>query len=382
MERYRVAGRKDLVTQIEQAVEASGSRLIERPDPNTAPFTLKAVGPDGRTLDLVCYAFTANKYRQQRRPADEHRFQIKYGSAFDRYHNLYLDPKGGRITLMMGVHLELGVFIGVDPRVHNPTWFSSSIEFKERELDATKSKGWHGWERDRSMVRRKRVMPFEDLRTETVIGFAPQHFLKYAEFESVAGGMDPAERLSLSDRIEGQIASGQLAHPHHVLETDFGLTAQEILEVIGSRFRLKAAVRGSVAEHHLGRYLKNVPGVRDVRHVDEDGRPDFEISYKMRTFRIECKNVAARAAKGGPRVDFQKTRASKSNPCSRYYQVSQFEVLAACLQPLTARWEFMFSPTSSLPPHPRCEGRLSDRVIVGGPTWMGALPRVLDQLRG
>jgi hypothetical protein len=380
VERYRVVGRQAVVALIEQAVEASGGRVIERPDPSSAPFLLKAAGPDGRILDLVCYAFTANKYRQLGRPADEHRFQVKYGSEFDRYHHLYLDPKGTRITLMFGVHLELGLFVGVDPRIHTPTWFSSSVEMKEADLDDAKAKGWHGWQRDRSSARRKRIMPEEDLRSEAVIGFRPKHFLKYAEMESVAIGLDPGERLLLSDRIEAQVRAGQLVNPLHTLEAQLGLSAREILDVIGAHFRLKAAVRGSVAEHHLGRYLQHIPGISGVRHVDEDGRPDFEVNYKKRSVRIECKNILGRPAKDGPRVDFQKTRASKNNPCSRYYEPSQFEVLAACLHPLTQQWEFRFSGTSTLKPHPRCPGRLSDRVVVGGPTWMDDLPNLLDSL--
>ena len=368
------------MAQIEQAIEASGGRVLERPDPTTAPFVLKATGADGRSLDLVCYAFTANKYRQAGRPSNEHRFQVKYGSEFHRYHNLYLDPKGVRTTLMFGVHLELGLFVGIDPRMHTPTWFSSSVEMKEGDLEEARSKGWHGWQRDRSSVRRKSVMPIEDLRTEVVIGFRPEHFLRYVDLENVASGLDPGERLLLSDGIGARLADGKLVDPRHVLEAQLGLSAREILDVIGARFRLKADVRGSVAEHHLGRYLQDVPGVTGVRHIDEDGRPDFEISYKNHAVRIECKNVLGRPAKDGPRVDFQKTRASKANPCSRYYQPTQFDVLAACLHPITERWDFMFSGTSTLKPHLRCPGRLSERVVVAGPTWMNNLPRLLDAL--
>ena len=348
-----------------------------------APFLFKVATANGRILDLVCYGFTSNKYRQEGRPADEHRFQIKYGSEFDRYHDLYLDPTGVRITLMLGVHEEMGVLVGVDPRMHNPTWFSSSVEMKEADLEDAKTKGWHGWQRERASGRRKKIMPIEDLRTEVVIGFRPEHFLRYVEMESLASGLDPGERLLLSDRIENQIASGGTPIDlRHTLEAQLGLSASEILDVIGARFRLKAAVRGSVAEHHLGRYLKRVRGVSEVRHVDEDGQPDFAISYKKRPVRIECKNVLARQAKDGPRVDFQKTRASKDNPCSRYYQSSQFEVLAACLHPITERWEFRFSGTSTLAPHRKCSGRLSDRVVVTGPTWMDNLPKLLDTLWG
>ncbi len=379
MERYSVIRREPVVTQIEAAIEASGGRVIERPDPKLAPFMLKVAFPDGRVVELICYAFTANKYRQDGRPADEHRFQIKYGSDFDRYHRIYLAPERTRITLMFSVHLELGLFIAVDPRMHTPTWFSSSVEMKEADLEQARIAGWHGWERERSKARRKKDMPQENLSTEVLIGFRPEHFLKYVDLEAHAGLLDPGERLLLSDRIERAFAEGRSARPQHILEAQLELSASEILDLIHSRFRLHAAVRGGVAELHLGRHLQHVKGVSDVRSIDEDGRPDFQISYRRQPVRIECKNVLARPSLAGPVVDFQKTRASKSNPCSRYYEGSQFEVLAACLHPITERWEFKFSLTSTLEPHRTCPGRLSARVIVAGPGWEADLPMLLDR---
>src|SRR5204862_4587430 len=104
---------------------------------------------DGEALDLVLYAFTANKYGQGGRPSDEHRFQIKYGSDFKRPHPVHIDHTAAQITLMLGVHDTKDVLIAVDPAAHNPTWFSSSIEFKSPELDQALEKGWHCWERER-----------------------------------------------------------------------------------------------------------------------------------------------------------------------------------------------------------------------------------------
>ncbi|MGH9384339.1 MAG: hypothetical protein ACRD2N_08660, partial [Vicinamibacterales bacterium] len=129
MERYRVVRRGAIVERIQDALKRSGANVLQSADPRTAPFEFVIRTPTGETLDLVCYAFTANEYRQGGRPPDEHRFQIKYGSDFDRYHNIFIDPEGHKVTLMFGVHVERGLFIAVDPRMHTPTWFSSSVEF-------------------------------------------------------------------------------------------------------------------------------------------------------------------------------------------------------------------------------------------------------------
>jgi hypothetical protein len=381
MERYRVR-RDAIVAQIAAALKESGAEVLESADPRSAPFEFVIQTPAGDRHELVCYAFTANEYGQGGRPANEHRFQIKYGSDFDRYHDIFIDPDGRKVTLMFGVHLERGVFVAVDPRMHSPTWFSSSVEFKTGHLEAARSNRWHGWQRERSNARRKQPRPEENVQTETVIGLTSNQFLRYIEFERVASGLDCGERLLLSDRIEKAITEGAVLPPNqvrHTLERQFDLPASVILDVISGAFRLQAAVRGGVAEHHLARYLHGVPGVNDVRHIREDGQPDFEIEYRRQHFLIECKNVLARTQKGLPKVDFQKTRASKKDPCSRYYRPTQFHVLAACLHPITQAWNFQFTATRTLEPHSVCKGRLASNVLVQ-PSWPSDLRDVLEQL--
>ena len=83
-------------------------------------------------------------------------------------------------------------------------------------------------------------------------------------------------------------------------------------------------------------------------------------------------------ARDGPRVDFQKTRASKTDPCTRYYEQGAFDVLAACLHPVTESWEFQYCCTSKLDPHPTCSNRLSQKVIVAGDIWCGDVRELLD----
>ncbi len=149
---------------------------------------------------------------------------------------------------------------------------------------------------------------------------------------------------------------------------------------IDGAFRLRAAVFGAVAEHHLGEHLKTIPTLSRVTAIDEDGKPDFELVYKDRLFRIECKNVLRNRSPQGPRVDFQKTRASKNDPCSRYYKASQFEVLAACLHPISEAWDFRFVATGDLDPHASCPGRLSQKVVVAGDRWTTDVEDVLNEL--
>lgn len=363
---------------IAEHLEAAGATILTAPSPGVAPLAFEIMTPYGDRLSLLCYAFSANKYSQKGRPKDEHRLQVKYGSNFHRYHRIYISPRPNHVTLMFGIHFESGIMVAVDPKMHEITWFSKSIEFKDHHIERILSSGWHGWEREQVHGgRRKTILPDMSLKDEVLLGLTPDRLLEYIDLERLATGADPGERLLLIDAIaSGRAIDGAYPHP---LEVELGMKAREILNMINSARRLKVAVRGASAEAHLEEYVRQLPDVTSVAAIDEDGRPDLAVCYKNREpVYIECKNVLRRLQNGRIKVDFQKTRASKSDPCSRYYRPSQFQILGACLHPVTESWEFRFCLTSQLHPHPKCEGHLYQVVYVEGDRWTRPLPALLD----
>jgi hypothetical protein len=127
----------------------------------------------------------------------------------------------------------MGMFVGVDPTMHSPTWFPRSVEFKSSDLEAARAHGWHGWERERS---ERKVRPEESLLTETVIAFRPDQFLRYVEFERLASGLDCGERCLLSDRIEEGLSQSEpprSSSGRHPFEVQLGLPVGDILEMMG-----------------------------------------------------------------------------------------------------------------------------------------------------
>jgi hypothetical protein len=100
--------------------------------------------------------------------------------------------------------------------------------------------------------------------------------------------------------------------------------------------------------------------------MDVEGHPDVRLRFEgSRWLNIECKNVLRQTAAGKvPRLDFQRTRASKRDPCSRYYGPEDFDVVAACLHAVTEKWEFRYVLPEHLAPHARCRGKLSNNVRV------------------
>ena len=368
---YRVQrqNRQPLVDFMVEALEQSGCRILRRPDAGRAPFRIVFETPWGERIGIVAYAFLANQKVTLNRPSDEHRFQVKYGSkSSSDEHELWLDDDGLYVTLFVGINPERGFFVGADPVLHNPTRFFISIEFKEADAVAIEQNGWACWERIRRSTR-------TDEPTEVLVGGTRDHFLRYVLFEREAAGEDQghrqliAEQLADSDPAEPSPGVGTgllLPNKLHDLSVEFALSESEVLDLIAGARRLKMAVRGFVAEKHLQRHLSGLPGVSECERLDDEGGPDIQLRFRgSRPITIECKNALRRTtASGLVRVDFMRTRASQSDPCSRYYQSEDFDVLAACLHSVTQRWEYSLAPTGALDRHDRCEGRLDHKVRI------------------
>lgn len=238
MKRYTGLRRGGIVGRIESALRDSGAEVTKSGDPTVAPFEFTLQTPMANRRELVCYAFTASRSRRAGGHPDRHRFQIRYGSHSDRCHQLYFDPLRKKTTLLFGVHLEMELFVAVDPRMHSPTWFPRSVEFKTSDLEAARARQWHGWERERSEARLRVKRPEESLLTETVIAFQPNQFLRYVEFERLASGLDCGERCRLSDRIEAGLSQDEHLRPvrgPHPLEMQLGLPAGDILDMVVGR---------------------------------------------------------------------------------------------------------------------------------------------------
>ncbi len=159
----------------------------------------------------------------------------------------------------------------------------------------------------------------------------------------------------------------------HVLEREYGLTKDELLDAINRRFRAKVTLEGAVAEVHLGKHIQQLvdEGVilRFEAH-DKDGYPDYSIyipNKPGKALRVECKNIRnsdEAYRQGGEitayKVETQKTRASKGDKSSRFYSFGQFEILAVCLGKKTHDWtQFMFIESKRLAKHPEYKKKMA-----------------------
>lgn len=363
----RGSARGPLIEFMASALRDAGCSIMFCSESSRAPFVITFETATGERMGIVAYAFLAKRTPTKNRPPDERSFQVKYGSKQDgRRHRLWTDPHGLYTTLFLGIDPVEGFFVAADPAVHNPTRLFIRVEFKDHHADAILSGGWHAWER----VRRTRGF---DGPVEVLVGGTKRHFLDLIRFERSAGGLSPGDRQLLAEKPEILLPAPHTvstADPTlatlHPLAKELSLDPDQILELIANARRLKMAVRGWVAEQHLCTALSNIPGVTSCTRLDVEGGPDIEVSYRNRPLlRVECKNVLREPDREHrPRIDFQRTRASKRDPCSRYYSASDFEILAGCLHAVTEQWEFRYALTAELPAHASCAGRIASNIRI------------------
>lgn len=361
------AKKEPLVRFIREALENSGCRILHEPDPSVAPYRFIFETPEGERLGIIVYAFFANSQPTRNRPNDEHRFQVKYSAKTGTLHHLWQDPYMLYTTLFCGIDPERGIFVAADPVLHSPTRFFISVEYKQHHVEEILSRRWHSWERERAG---------SDEPVEVLVGGTRDSFLRYIRFEREALCESPGHRQMLAETLLAPaalspvvpgIVYGPAPPPMHLhaLAGEFQMPETEVLDLIASARRLKMAVRGWVAEEHLVRTLRTVPGVSACARNDEEGQPDVKVMFTGVPLVVECKNVLRdRNASGQARLDFQRTRASKKDPCSRFYGPQDFDVVAACLHAIERVWRFSYVLPTKLTPHNKCPGKLASNVRI------------------
>ena len=379
--KVKASDRGPLLDFMLESLRGSGCTIIKHSPRNEAPFRIAFETPTGERLGILVYAFYANSKVTKNRPDDEWRFQVKYGSDARKDHALWIDPFGIYTTLLLGISPEHGLFVGADPEMHNPTRFFISVEFKAHHVAEVRKKSWHGWERD---SRGDEASP-----VEVLVGGTTKRFLQYVRFERAAAGLDQGHRQLLAEKwldappirakamANAPIAATQL----HALAREFEMPERDVLDLIASARRLKMAVRGWVAEEHLVKRLASVTGVSECVRLDIEGGADVSLRFEgSRALTVQCKNVLRnRTADGTARMDFQKTRASQGDPCSRYYKPEEYDLIAACLHAVTERWEYKYVVPGVLDRHKKCPARVGNNVRIDD-RWTSDARAILGQI--
>mgnify|MGYP003441151020 FL=1 len=360
---YRVQGRSDLHDFLVNAVEAAGGRVLYASDPSRAPVYLGVQLDSDERIGMLVYPFRITRNTIKNRPDNEVRGQLRYGSedSWKREHPVGRDVAGVDVTMIIGIDIANGVLLGLDANLWDPLPMGISFYAKDADMEQAKDSGWHVWEKvNRGGTKRSEARSPSNL--ETVVAFTPDRLIDYARLErrATALRLDPPLRFAAASAMAERTLPDE-PQRRHVLEEQFALTSEQILDIIGGRNRLSVAVRGGVAEFHLEQQLVGAAGIASVQRLDVDAMHDFDITLDDGTFlRVECKNASPKiSASGAFKVEVQKTRASKGDPASRFYPIDGFDVVAACLFSSTGRWEFRFGRTAEMTPHKDFPDRLA-----------------------
>jgi hypothetical protein len=377
---YAGVRRRESHAFVERAVQRSGGVVLWSSGAETAPLFLAVEDGDGQRHGVMAYVFTANRRVTRNRPSDEQRMQIRYGDINDpawraQQHPVGVDPTGVDVTLVLGAHEEADLLVALDPLRYNPLPIGISVFWKDDDAAEAQRTSWHVWERD-NLSGARRPSPRTELGVETLVAFAPERLLDFTAFEREAQalGLDPALRFRAAQRAGAAAGALPTAPSAHVLEAEYGLPASEILAIIDERSRLAMAVRGGVAEHHAGRVLRNDLAVASAAVGHQEGPPDyFVVMRDGGKVRVEVKNASPKLyADGTPKVEVQKTRASRGDPLSRLYTPDAFDVLAACMWAPTGDWTFKWQRSTALTPHPDHPNRIKPIQRITG-DWADSL---------
>lgn len=174
----------------------------------------------------------------------------------------------------------------------------------------------------------------------------------------------------------------------HPLEVKYGLTAQELLDAIDRRFRLKVALEGAVAEVHFERKMRTASQegwLKSFESHDVDGMHDITVITPTGLIvRVEVKTIRNDPK---PQVELQKTRAAKGDPSSRYYDRGHFDVVAVCVGRFTGDWsQFRYALVRELPSHRDHPDKLQVmHPIPDGegvrPRWFSRFQDILDAIQ-
>lgn len=372
---YRIqAARHQIIDVVLHGIESAGARVVfcSFPEQQVAPVFIGAEDGLGHRYGLLIYLFTTTRRSIRNRPSTEHRFQIRYGEPTrvrKEPNPLAHDPAGVDVTLVAAVDPENGMIVGLDPLVYAELPMGVSGYYNDEQAEAVRAAGWSAWVKEKSRPRAPQGDGWEGL--ESMVGFKPNRFLDYARFEALATSLGLETGLRL--RLAQEFSRGTVER--HDLERLFGVDAATILDIVESNFRLGVAVRGSIAEHHLGAVLATDPSVESYEAIDQDGQPDYRVRLRGGDqLTIECKNALRETYKSGEaKVETQKTRDSGAG---RKYPFDAFDVMAACMFSVTGRWTFKFKWTRDLTPWGSDPTRIGAIQRVDS-TWVDSLSELL-----
>lgn len=198
----QAAEQKPLVDFMINALRLAGCRILYVSEPGLSPYRITFETAGNERMGIIGYAFLASSKRTTNHPDEEYSFQTNYDLKDGLEHELWQDPLGLHVTLLLGINPELGFFVGADPVLHSPLEKSETFIIGKRDVNDILSRGWHAWEREHVSVEDALEPP-----VEVLVGGAAGRFLDFVRFEREALREDQGTRDLLADRIARKVVA-------------------------------------------------------------------------------------------------------------------------------------------------------------------------------
>jgi len=157
------------------------------------------------------------------------------------------------------------------------------------------------------------------------------------------------------------------------LEEIYGITPAELLDAIGSRYRLEVAFERAVAEYQMAKHIAPLVGSAVDRYEFHElhGCPNFSIWLTSRKspLRVMCRSVYEnnKASRGAflrnNKIVAYKVKTQRTSPeCTKrqLYSYDHYSILGVCLGKKTGDWcDFLFARTIDLDRHPAYSDKLA-----------------------
>ena len=179
-----------LLGQITLALRASGCLVLGEPDAGETPVTMSVdLDYPARIMTLV-EVLRAHAIAPSSQEAPLPLF-IEPPPQRPRRHSPLHDVPGLHTRLLLAADLERRFFVAANPIDHDTPATFAGRTIAGHHIERILATGWHVWEHDRDD---------EEAPVEILVGFTPEHFLRYVCFEREAYAEEAGHRHALAER--------------------------------------------------------------------------------------------------------------------------------------------------------------------------------------
>jgi hypothetical protein len=106
---------------IQDSLRLARCEVLYLSDASKAPFMISYETPMTGRMGAVCYAAPLRSSRASKTTGSTHEFEVRSGPSDEAQPEFWRDPSGVFTTVVVGIDVTRGLFVGVDPGMQDPS---------------------------------------------------------------------------------------------------------------------------------------------------------------------------------------------------------------------------------------------------------------------